>query len=139
MADQNLRAVLGSKYKSYNYGSSCSQTAKQKRIVDLETLAQHLQQRLRLYEDHNSMENLMEGIGKYKFKEEKYNFYEETLQPSQLQGFLGHKKAKGMYPQDYDYHGRYDGYYWKMLVNFWIGLIWWSMSLGIMTLLSIKR
>ena len=55
----------------------------------------------------------MEGIGKYKIKEEKYNFYEETLQPSQHQGFLGHKKAKGMYAQDYDYHGRYDCYYWN--------------------------
>ena len=66
MADQNLRGVLGSEYKSHNYGSSCSQTSKQKHIVDLETLTQHLQQRLRLYEDHNSMENLMEGISKYK-------------------------------------------------------------------------
>ena len=65
MADQNLRGVLGSKYKSYNYGLSCSQTAKQKHIFDLETLAKHLQQRLRLYEDHNCMENLMKGIGKY--------------------------------------------------------------------------
>ena len=63
------------------------------RVVDLEILAQHLQQRLKLYEDHN----LMEGIGKYKIKVEKYNFYEKTLQPCQLQGFLGHKKAKGMY------------------------------------------
>ena len=71
MADQNLRGVLGSKYKSYNYGSSCSQTAKQKHIADLETLTQHLQQRLRLYEDHNFMENLMESISKYKIKEEK--------------------------------------------------------------------
>ena len=52
----------------------------------------------------------MEGIGKYKV-EEKCDFYEETLQPSQLQGFLGHKKAKGMYAQDYDYHGRCDCYY----------------------------
>ena len=33
------------------------------------------------------------------------------MEPSQLQGFLGHKKAKGMYAQDYDYHGRYDDYY----------------------------
>ena len=84
IADKNLRGVLGSKYKSYNYGSTCSQIAKQKHIADLETLAQHLQHCLRLYEDHNSMEDLMEGIGKYKIKEEKYNFYEETLQPSQL-------------------------------------------------------
>ena len=53
----------------------------------------------------------MKGIGKYKIKEEKYNFYEETLQPSQLQGFLRHKKAKDMYVQNYDYHGRYDDYY----------------------------
>ena len=29
-------------------------------------------------------------------KEEKYDFYEELLY-SQLEGFLGHKKAKGMY------------------------------------------
>ena len=36
----------------------------------------------------------MEGIGKCKIKEEKYDFYEETLQPSQLEGFLEHKKAK---------------------------------------------
>ena len=69
----------------------------EKHIADLETLAKHLEQRLRLYEDHMSMENLMECIDKYKIKEEKYDFSEETLQPSQLQGFLGHKKAKGMY------------------------------------------
>ena len=53
----------------------------------------------------------MEGIGKYNIKEEKYSFYEETLQPSQLQGFLEHKKAKGMYARDCDYHERYDCYY----------------------------
>ena len=58
-----------------------------------------------------SMENLMECIGKYKIKEEKYDFYEETLQPDQLEGFLEHKKAKGMHARDYDYHGRYEGYY----------------------------
>ena len=51
----------------------------EKRIVNLETFALHLQQRLRLYEDRMSMENLMEGIGKYKIKKEKYDFYEETL------------------------------------------------------------
>ena len=51
----------------------------------------------------------MEGISKYKIKEENYDFYEETLQPSQLEGFLEHKKAKGMYARYYD--GRYDGYY----------------------------
>ena len=97
MADRNLRGVHGSKHKSYNYGSSCSQTSKQKHMmiyVDLDTLAQHLQQRLRIYEDHNSMENLMEGTCKYKIKEEKYDFYEETLQPSQLEGFLEHKRLK---------------------------------------------
>ena len=55
----------------------------------------------------------MEGIGKYKIKEEKYEFYEESLQLSQLQGFLGHKKAKGMYARDYDSHGRYDSYNWN--------------------------
>ena len=53
----------------------------------------------------------MEGIGKYKIKEEKYNFYEETLQPSQHQGLLRHKRVKGMYARDYAYHRRYDCYY----------------------------
>ena len=43
-----------------------------------------------------SMTNLLEDIGKYKIKE-KYEFDEETLQPSQLQDFLEGKKAKGMY------------------------------------------
>ena len=79
MDDKNLRGILGSKYKSYNYGLSCSKIVKQKHIADLETLVQHLQQRLKLYKDHNSMENLMEGISKYKIKEKKYNFYEETF------------------------------------------------------------
>ena len=80
MADQNLRGVLDSKYN----GSSSSRSTKQKHIIDLEILVQHLQRRLRLYEDRMSMENLMEGIGKYKIKEEKYDFYEETLPPSKL-------------------------------------------------------
>ena len=53
----------------------------------------------------------MEGIDKYKIKKNKYNFYGETLQPSQLQGFLRHKKAKGIYARDYTYHGGYDCYY----------------------------
>ena len=60
-----------------------------------------------------SMENLMEDIGKYKIKEENDDFDEETLQPSQLQGFFEHKKAKGMYARNYDYNGRYEGYYWN--------------------------
>ena len=79
MADQNLKGVLGSKYKSYSHGSSSSRSTKQKRIIDLEILAQHLQRCLRLYEDCMSMENLMGGIGKYKIKDEKYDFYEDTL------------------------------------------------------------
>ena len=51
------------------------------------------------------------GLCRSLAKEEKYDFYEELLQPSQLEGFLGHKKAKGMYVRDYDYLGRYDCYY----------------------------
>ena len=51
------------------------------------------------------------GLSRSLAKEEKYDFYEELLQPSQLEGFLGNKKAKGMYVRDYDYHGRYDCYY----------------------------
>ena len=51
------------------------------------------------------------GLSSSLAKEEKYDFYEELLQPSQLEDFLGHKKAKDMYVRDYDYHGRYDCYY----------------------------
>ena len=51
------------------------------------------------------------GLSRSLAKEENYDFYEELLQPSQLEGFLGHKKAKGMYVRDYDYHGGYDCYY----------------------------
>ena len=31
------------------------------------------------YEDHISMEHLLESIGEYKIKEQKYDFDEETL------------------------------------------------------------
>ena len=79
MTDQKLKGFLGAKDKSSNHGLSCSQTAKQKHIIDLHILAYHLQQRLRLYEDPMSMEKLMEGIGKYKIEEEKDDFDEETL------------------------------------------------------------
>ena len=77
----------------------------------------------------------------------------ELLQPSQLEGFLGHKKDKGMYVRDYDYMGgmiattrmkiTIRGMVTMMkaldsiqnltfqnsmegwiLMNFWIGLIW---------------
>ena len=113
MSDHKLNGFLGAKDKSYNHGSNFSQIAKQNHIIDLEILAQHLQKRLRLYEDPMCMENLMEGIGKYKIKEEKDDFDEETLQPSQPQGFFEHKKAKGMYARYYDYHRKYDGNYWN--------------------------
>ena len=79
MAKHKLKDFLGAKDKSNNHSSSSSQTTKQKRIIDLEILALHLQQRLRLYEDPMPKEKLMEGIGKNKIKEEKYYFYEETL------------------------------------------------------------
>ena len=111
MDDHKLKGVLGIRDKSSTHGLSRSLAMEENCIVDLKILAQRLQQILRLYEYHMSMENLMEGIDKYKIKEEKYEFYEESLYPSQLQGFLGHKKAKGMYARDYDYHGRYDCYY----------------------------
>ena len=61
---------------------------KQKRIIDLEILAQHLQQRLRLYKDPISMENLLEGLGKCKIKKGKDDFDERTFQPNQLQHFF---------------------------------------------------
>ena len=51
------------------------------------------------------------GLSRSQDKDEKYDFYEELLLARQLEGFLGHKKAKGMYVLDYDYHGRYDCYY----------------------------
>ena len=76
MVDQMLKGFIGAKDKSYNHGLSCSQTGKQKHIIDLEIVAQHLQQNLKLYEDPMSMENMMEGIRKYKIKEEKDVFDE---------------------------------------------------------------
>ena len=79
MADQNLRGFLGSQYKSYSHGSSSLRSTKQNLIIDLQILTQRLKQRFRLYEDPMSMENFMEGIGKYKIKDKKYDFYEETL------------------------------------------------------------
>ena len=79
MADQKLKCVLGAKDKISRHGLSRSLAMEEKRIADLETSAQHLQQRLRLYEDRMSMENSMEGICQYKIKKEKYDFYEETL------------------------------------------------------------
>ena len=51
MVDQKLKGFLSDKDKSSNHGLSCSQTAKQKRMIDLHILAHHLQQRLRSYED----------------------------------------------------------------------------------------
>ena len=111
MANHKLKGVLGAKNNSSSHGSTCSLAIEEKRIADLEILDQHLQKCLKLYEDRICMENLTEGIGKYKIKEEKYDFYEGTLPPSQLEGFLEHKKAKSMYARYYDYCGRYDGYY----------------------------
>ena len=57
MVNHKLKGFLFAKEKSYNHGSSCLQTSKQKRIIDLEILAQHLQQRSWLYEDPGFMEN----------------------------------------------------------------------------------
>ena len=97
MVDHKLKGVLGTRDKISNHVLNHSLSMEEKLIANLDTFAQHLQQRLRLYEDCMSMENLMEGIAKYKIKKEKYDFYEETLWPKQLEGFLEHKKAKGMY------------------------------------------
>ena len=66
----------------------------EKRTTDLETLAQHLQQRLRLYEDHRYMENLMEGVGKYKVKEEKYDFMNRLCSIVNLKVSWSTKKLK---------------------------------------------
>ena len=98
MANQKLKGVLGTRGKSSSLGTSCSQTAKRKRITDLEILARHLQHRLRLYEDPMDMENLMEDID------------EEIVRSSELQGFLERKKAKDKHARVYDYHRRYDDY-----------------------------
>ena len=43
MADHKLEGFLGAKDKSYNHGSICLQTTKQKHITNLEILAHHLQ------------------------------------------------------------------------------------------------
>lgn len=60
------------------HGLSCLQTA-QKCITELEILAQHLQQGLRLYEDPTTMENLTEDVGENKTMEEQDYLDEETL------------------------------------------------------------
>ena len=78
MVDHKLKGVFGVRDKSSTYGLSRSLAMEEKHITDLEILTYHLQQRLRLYEDFISIENLMEGIGKYKI-EEKYELYEESF------------------------------------------------------------
>ena len=75
MVDHKLKGVLGVRDKSSTHGLCRSLAMEETRIADLEILSQHLQQRLRLYEDHMSTENLREGICKYKIEEEKYDFY----------------------------------------------------------------
>ena len=85
MVDHKLKGILCVRDKIYTHGLNRSLAIEEKCIIDLEIFARHLQQHLRLYEDHMSIDNLMEGIGKYKIREEKYDFYEETLQPSQLE------------------------------------------------------
>ena len=59
--DHKLKGILGDGDKSSNHGSSSSQSPKQKRIDDLETLVQRLQHRLRIYEDPATMKTFMEG------------------------------------------------------------------------------
>ena len=71
MVDHKLKGVLGSRDKSFSHVSSHSLAMEEKLIANLETFAQHL----RLYEYHMPMENLNEGIGKYKIKEKKYDFF----------------------------------------------------------------
>ena len=104
MADQKLD-------KRSSHGSRSSQTAKQKRITNLKILTEHLQQRLRLDIDLMSMENFMEDIDENKIKVEQDDVKEEILQPNQLRGFLERKKANDRLARDYEYQGRYDGYY----------------------------
>ena len=55
--------MLGARDKSSSHGFSHSLAMEEEHTIDLKKLAQHLQH-LRLYEDHMSMENLMEGINK---------------------------------------------------------------------------
>ena len=71
MVDHKLKGVLGARDKISSHVLNRSLAMEEKHITNLETFAQHLQQRLRLYEDQMSMENLMEGIGKYKIKKGK--------------------------------------------------------------------
>ena len=113
MANHKLKGVLKARDKSSNHGSSSSQSPKQKRIDDLETLIQRLQHCLRIYEDPTTMKTFMDGVDENNTKEEQDDMDEQILQPSQLQHFFKHKKAKCMYTRDYDYHGRYDFYNWN--------------------------
>ena len=94
MADHKLKYILGVGDKSSNHGSRSSQSPKQKRIDDLETLVQHLQHHLRIYEDPATMKTFMDGVDEYNTKEEQDDMDEETVQPSQLRSFLERKKPK---------------------------------------------
>ena len=58
--------MLGARDKRSSHGLSRSLAMEEKHITDLEILAQHLQKCLGRYEDHMSMENLLEDIGEYK-------------------------------------------------------------------------
>ena len=65
-----------------------------KRIDDLETLVQRLQQRLRIYEDLTIIKTFMDGVDEYNTKEEQDDMDEETVRPSQLRSFLERKNRK---------------------------------------------
>ena len=67
---------------SSTHGSSSSQSPKQKRIDDLETLVQRLQHPLRIYEDLATMKTFMDGVDENNTKEEQDDMEEETVPPS---------------------------------------------------------
>ena len=94
MVDHNLKGILSVGDKSSNHFSSSSQSPKQKRIDDLETLVKRLQHRLRIYEDPTTMKTFMDGIDESNTKAEQDDMDEETVRPSQLRSFLEHKKPK---------------------------------------------
>ena len=112
MMDYNkLKGILGVGDKSSNHSSSSSESPKQKRIDDLKTLVQRLQQRLRIYEDPVTMKTFMDIVDEYNTKEEQDAMDEEIVRPSQLRSFLESKKLKDKHAGNYDYQKRYDECY----------------------------
>ena len=104
MADHKLKGILGFGEKSPNHGSSGSQSSLQKRIADLKSVVQHLQEQKNINDDPMATKTFMQGEGDESFDE-------GIVPPSQDQNYLRRKKPKDKHSREYDYRGRYEDRY----------------------------